>query len=277
MKCPHCGAEIAQDASLCPHCQQPVVASANPGSEGASPPAPAAPLSLTRAPGLVGRLGLIEWLLKYRQQIIQDIRDNRNLGRYVVDALVVTFVCSIFYGFVVGISVGGWQILFDPIKVPWVLVFTLLLCLPTLYVFSAYLGSGLTLAQVGAVTFGATAMVSVILVAFAPITWFFMFTAPGSHHFAVLLNVAVFAVAGAFGVGFLMRVMRELHAQTAELPRVRRLVTWWIVLYAIVGAQMSWMLRPYFTVTDVFIRPRGGNFLVAVLRTIFEFLSGQGR
>jgi hypothetical protein len=277
MKCPQCGAEIAQDAKLCPHCLSPVAASGNPGSEGASPAVHPAEHPLSRRPGVLGRLGLIEWLLKYRQQIIQDIRENRHLGRYVIDALLVTFACSIFYGFVVGISVGGWQILFDPIKVPWVLIFTLLLCLPTLYVFSAYLGSGLTLAQVGAVTFGATAMVSVILLAFAPVTWFFMFTAPGSHHFAVLLNVAVFAVTGAFGVGFLMRVMRELHAQTGELPRVRRLVMWWIVLYAIVGAQMAWLLRPYFTVTEVFIRPRGGNFFVAVLRTIYEFLAGQGR
>jgi len=277
MKCPQCGADIAQDVKLCPHCQRPVAGSGNPGIPNVGQQAHPAGPSLSRPLNLVGRLGLIEWLLKNREQIIQDIRESRNLGRYAADALLVTFVCSVFYGFVVGISVGGWQILFDPLKVPWVLVFTLLLCLPTLYVFSAYLGSGLTLAQVGAVTFGATAMVSVILLAFAPVTWFFMFTAPGSHHFAVLLNVAVFAVAGAFGAGFLMRVMRELHAQTGELPRVRRLVRWWIVLYAIVGAQMAWLLRPYFTVTEVFIRPRGGNFFVAVMQTIFEFLSGQGR
>jgi hypothetical protein len=236
------------------------------------PQAPPAP----RGTGLVGRLSLIEWLLKYRAHVIQDIRERRHLGRYAVDALLAAIVCSIFYGFVVGVSVGGWQTLYDPIKLPWVLVFTLLLCLPTLYVFSAYLGSGLSLAQVSVVTFGATAMVSITLLAFAPVTWFFMFTAPGSHHFWVLLNVVIFAVAGAFGVSFLVRAMRELHTQRAELPKVRRLVRWWVVLYGVVGAQMSWLLRPYFTATEVFIRPRGGNFFVAVLQTLAEWLSGRG-
>ncbi|HUT74667.1 MAG TPA: zinc ribbon domain-containing protein [Armatimonadota bacterium] len=273
MTCVRCGADVPEQAGFCPQCGQPVTAGKPPeGSPVNVPQAPPAP----RRAGLAGRLSLIEWLLKYRAHVIQDIADERHLGRYAADALLVTVVCSVFYGFVVGVSVGGWQTLYDPIKLPWVLVFTLLLCLPTLYVFSAYLGSGLSLAQVSVVTFSATAVVSITLLAFAPVIWFFMFTAPDSHHFWVLLNVVVFAAAGAFGVGFLVRAMRQLHAQRAEFPKVRRLVNWWVVLYAVVGAQMSWLLRPYFTATDVFIRPRGGNFFVAVLRTLIEWLSGRG-
>ncbi|UCH33618.1 MAG: zinc ribbon domain-containing protein [Armatimonadota bacterium] len=276
MRCPRCDAEIPPDAKLCPQCLEAIEPPGNPGAEDASAqPAPLAPPWPPPA-GIIGRLGLIERLLKYRARVIEDIREDRSLGRYVADAFLVTVVCSVFYGFVVGVSVGGWQTLYDPLKFPWILVFTLLLCLPTLYVFSAYLGSALSLAQVAVVAFGATAMVSIILLAFAPVTWFFMFTAPGSHHFAVLLNVAVFAAAGAFGVGFLMRAMQALHAETAELGKMRRFVGWWVALYAVVGAQMAWLLRPYFNVTDVFIRPRGGNFFVAVLKTIAESLSGQG-
>jgi hypothetical protein len=136
--------------------------------------------------------------------------------------------------------------------------------------------SRLDFLQVCALACTSSAVVSTILVGFAPITWFFMFTAPGSHHFAVLVNVAVFAVAGMFSVQFLLRGMRAVHPETEERKGMERVVRWWVLLYALVGAQMAWLLRPFFTPTEVFIRPRAGNFFVAVLETLAEFLFGQG-
>jgi hypothetical protein len=225
---------------------------------------------------LGGRIALIEWLLKHRDHLFDEILAGRDLGRYLADALLVTIIGAVFYGFVVGISVGGWQLLYDPVKLPWVLVFTLLLCLPSLYVFACYVGSRLALLQVCALAFTGTAVVATILIGFAPITWFFMFTAPGSHHFAVLINVAVFALAGSFGVQFMRRGIHALHREAGERQAVERVVNWWMLLYALVGAQMAWLLRPYFSATEVFIRPRAGNFFVAVLVTLREFFSGQG-
>jgi len=246
-----------------PRCQPPPIP---------PPPEPPPP----RGSGFLGRLALIEWLLKYREHLFQEILAGRRLGRYVFDACLVTLAGTVFYGLVVGISVGGWQVLYDPIKMPWVLIFTLVLCLPSLYVFSCYLGSRLGLAQVCALAFTGTGVVATILIGFAPITWFFMFTAPGSHHFAVLINVAVFVVAGLFGVQFMRRGARAVHGPAGTGGAVERVMNWWMLLYALVGAQMAWLLRPYFTATDVFIRPRAGNFFVAVLETLGEFISGQG-
>ncbi len=237
------------------------------------PPEPPGP----RGSGVAGRLALIEWLLKYRSHLFDDLLAGRRLGRYIADAFLVTVLGTMFYGFVVGISVGGWQILYDPVKLPWVLVFTLLLCLPTLYIFGAYLGSRLGFLQVCALAFTGNAVASTILIGFAPIVWFFMFTAPGSHDFAVIVNVIVFAIAGFFSVQFLLRGARALHQTPEEHRAIERVMSWWIVLYAVVGAQMAWLLRPYFTPTDVFIRPRAGNFFVAVVQTLVELLSGQGR
>ena len=236
------------------------------------PPTPPKPRGAT----VLGRLALIEWLLKYREHLFEDIFSGKSLGRYIFDASLVTLLGTVFYGFVAGVSVGGWQILYDPVKMPWVLIFTLLLCLPSLYVFSCYLGSRLDLLQTCALAFNSTAVVSTILIGFAPITWFFMFTAPGSHHFAVLVNVIVFTIAGFFGIQFLSRGVRALNRELKERKAMERVVRWWVVLYAVVGAQMAWLLRPYFTPTDVFIRPRAGNFFVAVFTTLKEFLSGQG-
>lgn len=240
------------------------------------PPAPPPPPPAPRASGFVGRLALIEWLLKYREHLFEDLLARRHLGRYIADAFLVTLLGSIFYGLVIGISVGGWQILYDPIKLPWILLFTLLLCLPSLYVFSCYRGSRLDLLQTCALAFSSTAVVATILIGLAPIVWFFMFTAPGSHHFWVLVNVVVFIVAGVFGVQFQLRGTEVLHRDSPEKDAVTDLVRWWVLLYGLVGAQMSWLLRPYFTATDVFLRSREANFFVALWQTLTEFLSGQG-
>jgi len=71
-------------------------------------------------------------------------------------------------------------VLYDPIKLPWVLVFTLLLCLPSLYIFSCYLGTRLGAAADSRARSSATAVISAILIGFGPVTWFFMFTAPAA-------------------------------------------------------------------------------------------------
>jgi hypothetical protein len=234
------------------------------------PPEPDEP----RGPGLLGRIALIEWLLKYQKTVFEDILEERDLGRYLVDSIIVTILGGVFYGLVVGISVGGWQILYNPVKMPWIFIFTLLLCLPSLYVFSAYAGSRLSLAQTAAVAFNATAVVATILIGFAPVTWFFMFTAPDAYHFSVLLNVFVFAVAGFFGVQFLFRASGGLEGEHHEATPLQKTLAWWVVLYGVVGAQMAWLLRPFFNATDVFIRPRSGNFFMAVLQVLSDFLTG---
>jgi hypothetical protein len=227
-----------------------------------------------RGPGLLGRIALIEWLLKYQQTVFEDILEERELARYLVDSIIVTILGGVFYGLVVGISVGGWQILYNPVKMPWIFIFTLLLCLPSLYIFSAYSGSRLSLAQTAAVAFNATAVVATILIGFAPVTWFFMFTAPEAYHFSILLNVFVFAVAGFFGVQFLFRASGGIEGDQEHATPLQKTLAWWVMLYAVVGAQMAWLLRPFFSGTDVFLRERSGNFFMAVLRVLSEFLTG---
>jgi len=60
----------------------------------------------------------------------------------------------------------------------------------------------------------------------------------------------------------------------AQSVPLRQTLGWWMILYALVGSQMAWLLRPFFNQTDVFIRPRSGNFFMAVLRVLGDFLSG---
>ena len=243
-----------------------------PEPEPEPPPEPPEP----RPPGLLGQLSLVDWLLKHQAHVFDDILGERDVMRYLVDSMVVTILGGAFYGLVVGISIGGWQILYDPVKMPWVLVFTLALCLPSLYIFSSYAGSRLSLGQTCAIAATATAVVATILIGFAPITWFFMFTAPDEYQFGVLVNVLVFGVAGFFGLQFLFRAAHAVDPKRDGPNAIERVLLWWVALYAVVGAQMAWLLRPFFNQTDVFLRARSGNFFEAVLRLLGDFLKSRG-
>ncbi|HUV40071.1 MAG TPA: hypothetical protein VMY39_10675 [Planctomycetota bacterium] len=57
--------------------------------------------------------------------------------------------------------------------------------------------------------------------------------------------------------------------------RIRRLFKVWLVIYAVVGAQMSWVLRPFIGAPNLpfeWFRDRQSNFFLDVLLTIERFL-----
>jgi hypothetical protein len=224
------------------------------------------------------RLGLIQYLLQRRGIVFEDLKRGRDLGPYALDMFIVTFLLTAVYGLVVGVCVGlgSWQVLYNPIKMPFILVLTLALTVFTLYVFSSYFGARLSFLQTLALSMTATTVISIILAAFAPITFVFMFTAPESYNFHVLVNVAVFSIAGFFGVSFLLAAMRHVHRDNPQLATFLNVVKGWIVLYGIVGAQMSWLLRPFFHATNVFLRPRGGNIFEAIFKHLMALLGGSG-
>ena len=51
----------------------------------------------------------------------------------------------------------------------------------------------------------------------------------------------------------------------------------WVVVFALVGAQMSWVLRPFIGAPGApfeLLRARDSNFFEAVWRTFWQLLSG---
>jgi hypothetical protein len=53
----------------------------------------------------------------------------------------------------------------------------------------------------------------------------------------------------------------------------------WMIVFALVGAQMGWVLRPFIGSPDLpftWFRERGSNFFEAVLHSLGALLSGSG-
>lgn len=194
------------------------------------------------------------------------------------------------------------QIVASAWKVPLLFVLTLLVTFPSLYVFAALqrlpLGFGSTLRLL----LLAILVHVAVAASLGPVFAFFA-ASTNSYPFLLLLNVGFFAIGGMLGFMVLRRATRTIydHRLAAEPPppprdpsvpppvpmparradtaneRTRRVLAAWCVVYGVVGAQMSWLLRPFIGAPDQpfsLFRPREDNWLIGVLRTIGELFQG---
>ena len=137
------------------------------------------------------------------------------------------------------------QMLYSGSKVPLLILATLLVALPSFFILNTLVGlrhqfkeslKAIVLAQAGLV---------IILVSLAPITLFVYVSVspmPQGYSLAVLWNAFAFGGASISSQLLLQRNYRQLIRQN---PRHRWMVRLWIFVYAFVGIQMAYVLRPF--------------------------------
>jgi hypothetical protein len=115
-------------------------------------------------------------------------------------------------------STTYYQLLASTLKTPALFLLTLVITFPSLYVFNALVGSRLNFSSVLRLLIASIGVNLAVLASLGPIVAFFSLST-NSYGFMVLLNVAVFAVAGFLGLGFLIQTLNRLqYAQGAPRP-----------------------------------------------------------
>ena len=223
----------------------------------------------------MNNLAIIETILRNRHQFFAEIRDGVELGRKMRAMLISSVAFFALYGAVMGSTHSLWQTLSSAVKLPLLFLATLVVCAPTLYFFNLIFGSNQSLAQNVTLILAAITVTAVLLLSFAPIVLFFLLTTSG-YQFFKLLNVGVFTVAGLVGVTFLSQGMRVVSSGGKEGAGARRnVVRLWILIYAFVGSQMAWTLRPFIGAPSIqfeLFRQLGGNFYANIFVSIGEIL-----
>jgi hypothetical protein len=107
------------------------------------------------------------------------------------------------------------QMLANSVKVPALFVLTLLVTLPSLYVFNALVGSRLAYGPLVRLMVASQAITLTVLASLGPIVAFFSFST-NSYAFIVVLNVVVFAIAGLLGLLFLRQTLHRLSIVESE-------------------------------------------------------------
>ncbi len=132
------------------------------------PPAPPEPLSAGElAAGLTQPLRAIEVVMVDGRTFVATISDRTRVSTLIAVLAAVSFVFTIPYAIVEAGAVWDIALLF---------VGSMAICLPSLHVFSRYVGLRITLAQNLALALAMTAVAACFTLAFAPILWFLQVT-----------------------------------------------------------------------------------------------------
>ncbi len=213
-------------------------------------------------------------LLQDRESFLEEIHKGVKLNSKIVSLLISSAIFFGIYGAIIGASHSWMQVISSFFKLPALYLLTLLICFPTLYIFSIIFGSKRNFTQYLTLLMTAEAIMSAILFGFAPITLFFLISTQ-SYEFFLLLNVAILGLAGFLGIKFFYEGMQLLaEPEIAGQDTRTKLLQFWLLLYAFVGTQMAWTLRPFFGSSGQFqlFRDLEGNFYVNVLQVIGKLL-----
>lgn len=151
--------------------------------------------------------------------------------------MVIAAVAALIYGFVVGTFSGGDQLWAAPLKIAAGLFASALICLPSLYIFACLSGAQARLAQVWGLVSGVLALMTIMLIGFAPVAWVFS-QSTESVAFMGFLHLLFWVIAVYFGLRFLGAGFAHLQA------RADGGVQTWMIIFLLVMLQMTTALRP---------------------------------
>jgi hypothetical protein len=164
-------------------------------------------------------------------RLLRNREDAHTLNPFAV--LAGAIVCYVLYGVASGFFQGGWSIALAVMKVPLIILGSLLLCVPSLYVFTALAGADYTPRSFLSAVAGFSGIAGLVLLALMPVIWLFSVSTL-SLGFVVWLHILVWVVT----LGFAQRYL----ARTATDGRGAIVV--WMVLLFFVSLQMATYVRP---------------------------------
>jgi len=206
-----------------------------------------------------------------------------------------------------------WQILASTIKLPAMFLLTLVIPLPSLYVVNAILGCPLSFRSTIRLQVAAVAVNLAVVASLGPILGFLILST-SSYAFMVLINVFLLGIGGLAYLFFMRHVIGQLtcvpaltnggfeptgpktdtppseisaadpQGEASPDPQpissstgsaAKIIFRIWLLLYCVIGMQMSWVLRPFIGNPDMpfaWFRPREGHFFKAVFLSIQQLL-----
>jgi hypothetical protein len=211
--------------------------------------------------------------------------DSPTPRRVSVVALVTCAGLAVY-----GFSVGYWRSplmgVYVAVKMPLLIACTLG-CNGLLNgLLGMLLGSGLGFRQSLLALLTSFALAALILGSLAPVTWFLAWNAPAPDSSGADQAHAFYLVAHTFLIGFAgitanLHLHRLLTAKASNPTAATATLLAWLGGNCFLGAQFSWVLRPFFgspSLAVAFLRedPLRGNFYQAVWRSLQHITSGNG-
>ena len=131
----------------------------------------------------------------------------------------------------------GDQLWAAPVKIAGGLLFSSIICLPSLYVFTCLSGSQARLSETCGLLSGLLMLMCILLVGFAPVAWLFSQSTESAIWMGAL-HLVFWFIATFFGLRFLETGFSHSKAKSSAGLNV------WIMIFVLVAVQMTTALRP---------------------------------
>ncbi len=208
-------------------------------------------------------------------------RDNAKLTDQLMDGetnkaelrklLVYAAAGCAAYGLVIGIWRSPIQGISAAIKLPILFAISLVITLPAFHFIGLHAGSRLKFTQTLSIIRSGMAVTGILLAAFAPIALFFLIS-DSSQSFLILLHFAIIGFCSLAGIMTIHRSIRHISKSRGEqfTEGAESCLIAWFFLFAFVGMQLAWLMRPWLGSHEDFtiLRGGGGNFYTAILRSL---------
>ena len=200
-----------------------------------------------------GVFSAMEALLRRPADLWSHLR-KPGAGAVILALMGIAALCMGVYGIVIGTFAGGDQLWAAPLKVVLGLLISALICLPSLYIFACLGGAKTKLGEVVGLLAGLLALMTILLVGFAPIAWIFG-QSTDSLGWMGFLHLGFWAVALGFALRFFFAGFRVLGEGGGAGLKA------WMILFVLVMVQMTTALRPILGQAPTFLPPEKRFFL----------------
>ena len=195
----------------------------------------------------------VEVILRQPRRLMYQLRQP-GAGPIIGAMLLVSVLCSLVYGLVVGSFSQGMQWWAAPVKIAGGLLVAAVICLPSLYIFACLSGSRARLVEVAGLLAGLLMLMTVLLIGFAPVALIFS-TSTNSLPWMGTLHLVFWLLGTFFGLRFLQNGFSHSNARSLAGVHV------WIVIFLLVVLQMTAALRPLLGTSDEFL-PKEKKFFL---------------
>src|SRR5437016_11628153 len=199
-------------------------------------------------------ISVLENLLKFPGRVVHELHQTR-AAILTAWLLIFGIVGVAIYGIVVGAQSGGAQLWIAPAKLGLGTLLSMLICLPSLYIFTCLGGIDAQLRSLCGALFAAVCLSSILLIGFAPVAWIFS-QSTDSIAFMGALHLLFWMIGIRFGLRLIDATARFLAARGRGYLRI------WSVIFILVCFQMTTTLRPIIAPSRTFL-PTEKKFFLA--------------
>lgn len=189
---------------------------------------------------------ILNKLLRKPLSLIHNVETDEAGRRIPPRLLLISVVSLAVFGVVVGTFSWHQQLWAAPVKIVGGLLFSGLICLPSLYIFACLGGLEAKFRTIVGVLCGLIALSALLLVGFAPVVWLFSVSST-SIVFLGFLLLALWIVCAGFGLVLVFRAGRALGMTNTGHLAV------WCAVFLLVTLQMTTTLRPIVGTSDRFL------------------------